>query len=434
MNTPSNLKSLFKEHLAIKLNRVQQLFSQLELNNLIISSGSVDVYFADDMQVPFIASPFFREWLPLNKRQGCFLHIQASNNKPTLYLLNKEDIWHSAMQELPKGWEAMFDVRPYQDVSQLFDKGLLNSAGTAFLGPNNSFEIDNSRFNPQQVIDYLDYFRQYKSAYEQHCIRVANQLAMPCHLAAKDMFLNSGSELDVKRAFLHVANVSENDLPYPIISGINENAAVLHHHRLDNTKPNQHRSLLIDAGVEYYGYASDITRTYAFHSHPEFAHLINAVDTLQLQIVSEAQVGKTMAELNRLCHEKLTRLLIEQQFITSSFEQAMELGLSKRFLPHGLGHGVGVNVHERGATLASPDGQLCTRSEFGLEKKLVASEVITIEPGLYFIPGLLNKLKLENSVAINWSKVEQFMPFGGIRIEDNILINQTGEPENLTRI
>jgi Xaa-Pro dipeptidase len=432
MKQPLSIESLFKEHIEAKSNVINQLLLTLNLDNVIISSGTVKHYFADDMQIPFVTSPFFREWVPLANRQDCFIHLQQ-NCKPILYLCEVDDIWHSDLQQLPIGWDKYLVIRTYSDKDSLFNNALLQNSRTVFIGSDNVFNLEKAQFNTKSVLDYIDFHRQYKTQYEQYCLRVANQKALPCHLAAKDAFLAGGSELDIQRAFLQVANCRENQVPYPIIAGLNENAAILHHYQLNNTKPKTHNSLLIDAGLAFNCYASDITRTYTTDEGSDFALLLADMDNLQLDVVNQVAAGTTMAMLNKYSHERITELLIKYNFVTTSFEHAFELQLSKSFMPHGIGHGLGVNVHERGSTLCSIDGTPYIRSAFGFEKELVCNEVITVEPGLYFIPALLNQLKQDHSNIINWKNIERFIPYGGIRIEDNILITQDGEIENLTR-
>jgi Xaa-Pro dipeptidase len=426
------IESLFKEHIEAKSKRCSQMLSTLELDNLIISSGEVKLYFADDMQIPFVSSPFFREWLPLPKRQSCYLHLQY-NCKPVLYLLDVEDIWHSELQQLPEGWEKYVVVRSYANKESLFNTSLLHDKKTVFIGPENDFNLGSEQYNSKSVLNFIDFYRQIKTDYEQHCIKVANQRAMLCHQKAKNEFLSGGSELDIQRAFLQEANCRENEVPYPIIAGLNENASVLHHYQLNNIAPDTHHSLLIDAGLEFNCYASDITRTYAFDDKSDFALLIADMDQLQLKVVNQVNAGTTMATLNRYSHERITELLIKYEFINVGFERAIELQLSKSFMPHGIGHGIGVNVHERGILLKSALGSENTRGDYGYEKELVCNEVITVEPGLYFIPGLLNKLNKDRPALLNWKNIERFIPYGGIRIEDNILINDEGIIENLTR-
>jgi Xaa-Pro dipeptidase len=112
--------------------------------------------------------------------------------------------------------------------------------------------------------------------------------------------------------------------------------------------------------------------------------------------------------------------------------------LSTIFYPHGIGHLLGLQVHdvggfmrdESGATIDKPAGHPYLR----LTRKLEAGFVVTVEPGIYFIDQLLLSAREDSAKSrhINWSRVEQFRPFGGIRIEDNVAITASGH-DNLTR-
>ena len=110
---------------------------------------------------------------------------------------------------------------------------------------------------------------------------------------------------------------------------------------------------------------------------------------------------------------------------------------SRTFFPHGLGHFLGLQVHDVGALLASGGGKQIPRPDkdpyLRLTRILEPGNVITIEPGLYFIESLLEQLRQPPArKSINWPRVENFIQFGGIRIEDNIHITETGNV-NLTR-
>jgi len=133
----------------------------------------------------------------------------------------------------------------------------------------------------------------------------------------------------------------------------------------------------------------------------------------------------------------LAGILREHGVIRLSAEAAVETGVSSVFFPHGLGHGIGLQVHEvagfaageNGGTIARPEGHPYLR----LTRTLEPGMVVTIEPGLYFIDMLLATLK-DKPVArdIDWARVDALRPYGGIRIEDDVACT-TGAPENLTR-
>ena len=226
-------------------------------------------------------------------------------------------------------------------------------------------------------------------------------------------------------------------MPYGIIAGVNEHAAVLHHHNLDKQRPTP-RSFLIDAGVAMNGYASDITRTYAYDSGSDFAALIEAMDQSQQELVAGGGIGKNPVDLHVLSHLKVAEILRQFDVLQVSPEEAFANDITKTFYPHGLGHHLGCNVHDKGSNLANAQGDLLPAPEkypkLRSAAPMVANQIHTVEPGLYFIPALLDKLRQsDQAVNINWSRVEDFLPYGGIRIEDNIVVHGDGSLENLTR-
>ena len=113
-----------------------------------------------------------------------------------------------------------------------------------------------------------------------------------------------------------------------------------------------------------------------------------------------------------------------------------ETGLTGTFLPHGLGHLLGLQVHDAAGRQISPDGELRAPPDghpyLRLTRRLEPGFVVTIEPGIYFIASLLAKLDGKMRARLDWGAVERFLPYGGIRIEDNLVIETSGR-RNLTR-
>ncbi len=114
------------------------------------------------------------------------------------------------------------------------------------------------------LVTRLDFDRAAKTPYELVCLREASRLGALGHVAAEKAFRDGASEYDIEIAFLRACGSREQELPYNPIIALNAGAAVLHYQVLERTAPSERRSLLIDAGAEFAGYASDITRTYSY--------------------------------------------------------------------------------------------------------------------------------------------------------------------------
>ena len=439
MNRLSNdttIADLFQQHIEEKRCRFHDILKTTGWNEIVIGSGSGKVQFQDDMAYPFKVNPYFREWMPLDKRSKCFLRIQSNTDKPTLYLNCAEDIWHTAPQRLPEGFAEPLEIIEYASIDALKKHLGKTQDKTVLINETNDLGMPDSQWNPQQVLNAIDFQRRSKTAYEQACVRQATQLAVPAHRAAEQAFMAGASELEIASAYLTACKRSENEMPYAIIAGINQNAAVLHHHQLNN-KAVKPRSFLIDAGVQFNNYSSDITRTYAFDKKSNFSSMINSLDTAQQQLVAHGGIGKSPMDLQVLAQQKIAQILKDYNLLKVSVEQALEQKIIDTFFPHGLGHHLGSNVHDKGSRLANPAGDLVSASEKYPSLRAIApmeaNQIYTVEPGIYFIPSLLDKLRSDQPEAVNWGEINYWIPFGGIRIEDNIILHQDGRLENITR-
>ena len=428
---------LYTQHLSEKLSRFQAIIEATGFDEIVIGSGESKMQFSDDMAYPFKANPYFREWVPLGKRAGCYLQISAAASKPRLFLLTVEDIWHTAPEALPAGFEQGLEIIEYASIEELKTYLGKREEGTAFINETNELDLPANCWNPQAVTHQIDFQRRGKTPYEQECVREANRQAAPAHRAAYQAFMAGASELEIAAAYLAGCNQSENEMPYSIIAGVNEHAAVLHHYNLFK-QPQTPRSFLIDAGVAVNGYASDITRTYAYDQGSDFAAMIEMMDAVQLELVAAGGIGKSPIDLNVLSQLKVAEVLRQFGVLKISAEEAFEADITAAFYPHGLGHHLGSNVHDRGGDLANAQGDKVPASEkypkLRSSAPMVANQIHTVEPGLYFIPAYLDRLKAnKHSAAINWARAEEFVPYGGIRIEDNIIVHAGGTLENLTR-
>jgi Xaa-Pro dipeptidase len=425
----------YKQHISEKSVRFQAILEATGYQSIVIGSGETKMQFQDDMAYPFKANPYFREWVPLATRAGCYLELNKDASKPRLFLLTVEDIWHTAPESLPAGFDQAFDIIEYADIDEL--KKTLAGKNTVFINEVNTLEAATEDWNPQAVLHQIDYQRRGKTAYEQACVREANRRAVPAHRAAQQAFMAGASEVQIAAAYLDACDCRESEMPYGIIAGVNEHAAVLHHHNLFK-QPQTPRSFLIDAGVEVNGYASDITRTYAYDSGSDFAAMIELMNKKQLELCAEGGIGKSPVDIHVLSQHKIAEVLIDFDVLNMSAEEAVANDIAASFYPHGLGHHLGCNVHDKGSQLANAQGDILPPPEkypkLRSGSPMVANQIHTVEPGLYFIPAYLEKLKAgEHAHLINWSRVDEFLPYGGIRIEDNIIVHADGSLENLTR-
>ncbi|WP_329741256.1 Xaa-Pro dipeptidase [Dyella sp. A6] len=425
---------LYAQHLATVRAHADQALALAGFDHLLIAAGTPLRKFLDDQDYPFVANPHFRHWLPLADVPGSWI-AYAPGRKPTLIFVQPSDYWH-VVPEAPSGyWVEHFDIVVVRNVSEAVAH--LPRGRCAVIAPACPTIDGVTVNNPQAVIDCLHWQRSFKTPYELERMRDASRIGTRAHAAAEAAFRAGESEFGIHMAYLAAARQTDAELPYTSIVGLNQHGAVLHYMHLDRTPPAEHRSFLIDAGASSAGYASDITRTYAASGHGEFQALIDSMDAAQRGFVAKVRAGQNYADLHIHAHHVLADILREHGLIRMTAEGAVESGVTSAFFPHGLGHSIGLQVHdvagfqrdENGGSIARPEGHPYLRMTRVLEPGMV----VTIEPGLYFIDMLLQELKDKPFASdIDWARVDAFRPYGGIRIEDDVVCTESA-PENLTR-
>lgn len=437
MTVADPLMDLYAEHHRRLRALYETILSDRPWAAVVIASGCPVPVFGDDQAHPYRVNARFRQWVP----EGDYSHsliVIRPGVRPLLICYQPQDYWH-AIPAPPDGfWADRFDVvcvpTPEDADRALPDRG----ENWAFLGDPSSCPDGflSQALNPPDLTSALDYHRVHKTEFEVECLRRANRVAAAGHLAARSAFGEGASELEIHFAYLSASRQMERELPYPNIVALNAHGSILHYDTLEPDPPAPVRSLLIDAGADYLGYAADITRTHST-SRDEFAGLIELVDTAQRALTSRIAVGVSYVDLHLEMHRLIGTVLADAGLVAMSPESMVEEGVTSAFFPHGLGHHLGLQVHdvggkladEHGAWIEQPEGHPFLRNLRPVEQ----GEVFTVEPGLYFIPRLLDSLRAGPCGRhVSWERVNALRAFGGIRIEDDVHVTADGI-ENLTR-
>lgn len=430
----ASLASLYPDHLSMLRERADKALALAGFDHLLIAAGMPLRKFLDDQDQPFIVSPHFKHWLPLTDAPGSWI-VYTPGSRPKLIFLQPRDYWHVVPDEPSGYWVDAFDISIVRTAAEAAAQ--LPDGNRAVIAAGYAAMDGVEANNPPAVLDYLHWYRSYKTPYELELMREANRIGTRAHRAAEQAFRAGESEFGIHVGYLAAAGQSDAELPYASIVGLNEHGAVLHYTHFDRKAPEQSRSFLIDAGASAAGYASDITRTYAAADAAEFQALIDSVDRAQQGFAAKVRAGQSYSELHIHAHHVLAEVLREHGFLRMSAESAVASGVTGIFMPHGLGHPIGLQVHdvagfqqsERGGTVSRPDGHPYLR----MTRMLEPGMVVTIEPGLYFIDMLLDELRSKPEAKdVDWARVDAFRQYGGIRIEDDVVCT-AGAPENLTR-
>jgi len=428
----NTLEGLHRAHVSRLAADTGQALRKHGYDALVVHSGAPQKRTqADDQYWPLRVTPEFQHWLPLME-PGCALVVEPGR-KPRLLRLRETNFWEAlAPPETDHFWGS-FDVVEASSAPAMRD--LLPRAHVAFIGD----EVAAAKawgiadVNPPQLVAALDQLRVHKTPYEEECIAEANRRAAAGHEDLRRLFADGDRpELELHLAFLGATKQDDADTPYKNIVALGAHSATLHHVSYSKrAQPAQ--SLLVDAGACFAGYCSDVTRTWVKGgggAGSAFAGLVAQVDAMQQRLCAQARTGLPYEALHDESHRQVGGILRETGLLKTSGEEGVAAGVTRAFYPHGLGHSLGLQCHDVGCASVKPRPE----NPF-LRNTTIISErqCFTVEPGIYFIDALLRPLR-EGPLArtVDWRLVDALSPFGGIRIEDDVVVRENGL-RNLTR-
>lgn len=278
--------------------------------------------------------------------------------------------------------------------------------------------------------------RMIKSDLEVKEIEKVIDVAYIMHTTAMKMAKPGVIEQQIAGTIEGIALTHGGPVSFPVILTVN--GQTLHNHNHGNVL-SEGRMMVIDAGCENeMHYASDITRTVPVggkfsQRQREIYEIVLKANT---ETIKAVKPGVPFKEIHLLAATVIAEGLTALGIMKGDPKEAVEKGAHTLFFPHGLGHPLGLDVHDlegMGENFVGYDNEVQRSKEFGLAylrfgRKLQPGFVMTIEPGIYFIPDLIELWKNENKNAefINYDKVVTYLDFGGIRIEDDVLVTADG--------
>ncbi|MEO1083678.1 MAG: Xaa-Pro dipeptidase [Acidobacteriota bacterium] len=446
-SSAASLESLYRRHLEQMDGWLADAIERagargVAVDGVLFHAGRPREYHRDDRVVVFRPTAHYRRWVP---PQGGPEHVVAARpgRTPVVVRVIPKDFWYDNTPPETSHWEEAVELLEVASPGEV--RGALESvlagATWAYFGdsPEAAAElgVDAELIEPDALRMPLDWSRATKTDYEVALSREACAAGARGHLAAREGLEQGWSELEVHLAFLRAARCPEERLPFDSIVALNEKSAILHYQNKRLEPPESSQVLLVDSGADFCGYASDVTRTWVSHDAPDtFRSLVAAVDTMERQLVAMVAPGRSYVEIHLECHRQTAEILKAHDLITCSPEEAVATRLTRTFMPHGVGHQLGLQVHDVGGQQSAADGgQTPPPDEHVLRntRTLSAGHLVTIEPGFYFIPMLLDAVRAgEQSSHVNWTLVDALTPCGGIRIEDDVLCTPDGY-EDLTR-
>lgn len=340
------------------------------------------------------------------------------------------------------------ETRPFAELSKFLLKAVEQKRKIHYLPP---YRGDNKIFLNQQLgipfgslkekasVEFMKAvvdLRSVKEPCEIDDIRNYMDVAYEIHTKAMKMAKDGLYEYKIAGAMEGIALSYNGSLSFPTILSVR--GEVLHGHSHENKIKNGDL-LLVDAGAESpMHYATDHTRVVPVSGKftQKQAEVYQVVLDSQLAAINAIKPGVKYKDIHLLTSKVIASGLKKLDLMKGDVDEAVMQGAHAFFFPHGLGHMMGLDVHDMediGQVYVGYDDEVRPSDQFGLDalrmgRRLQPGFIITVEPGVYFIPELYKKWKAENKFTefINYAKVEEYLDFGGIRIEDDVLVTESG--------
>lgn len=277
----------------------------------------------------------------------------------------------------------------------------------------------------------LSAVRRPKDELELARMRVANDATSAAFKAALPLLREGVSEREVQieleaEAFRHGTEA----MAYDTIIGGGVNSAVLHF-APSSRRFRASELVLIDAGAQYLGYASDVTRTYpvggSLTSLQQEIHAV--VHGAERAAIGHCRPGVEWRDVHLVAALAIAEGLAAIGVLKGDPQTLVESGAAWLFFPHGIGHLVGLGVRDAGGVpLRERRDEPKPYPNLRINLPLEPGFVVTVEPGVYFVPAILAdpENRSRHRDAVDWARVDQLMDFGGVRIEDDVLITADG--------
>lgn len=423
--------------------RRNKFLTQMPENSIAIFSAANEVTRSNDTEYPFCQNKHFYYLTGFNEPDALLVLIKTTeqakeNNQAILFSLAKDplqEVWHGrrigqekAVQDY--GFDESFILAEANTLIPQYLNGknqVLYCFSATFDDEKNGLSVQVMQWlnqvktterqggkAPQQIIDctsMISDMRLVKSEAELQIMRKVNNISGQAHTRAMEKTQADKFEYQIEAEIIHEFSThGARHVAYNSIVAGGDNANILHY--TDNSDVLKTGDLLlIDAGGELAGYAADITRTFPVNGQfsPPQAALYQLVLDAQNLAINAIKPGANFAQLNEITNQFLTEGLVALGILSGDITQLIKDKACKKYFIHGLGHWLGLDVHDVGDYQSNDKKEQLRSFEKGM--------VMTIEPGLY-IPFD------DKSVDKKWRGI-------GIRIEDNIVVTDQGH-ENLT--
>ncbi|XP_064486588.1 xaa-Pro dipeptidase-like [Ornithodoros turicata] len=447
LRVPKKLHTLNQQRLSSQLRRHPDVSDG---SFVLLRGGESATRHCSDHEPVFRQESYFH-WAFGIEEPDCYGAIDVQNGTSIVFVPKLPDCYAIWMGKLctPEECVEKFGVDEVAYVEDMVDvlrarnaKVLLTLRGRSSDSGKMSTEatfsgIENFKVNSSVLFEVIAECRVFKTPLELDVLRYTNRISSEAHKEVMRRIRPGMKEYQLESIFQHYCyyNGGARHCSYTCICGTGPNGAILHygHAGAPNERTVEDGDMcLFDMGCEYYCYASDITCSFPANGKftPDQKIIYNAVLKSSRAVMAATKPGVSWTDMHLLAERTILGELKAHGLLKGSVDDMMKARLGATFMPHGLGHFMGCDTHDVGGYLShcpprsTEDGLKSLRTA----RTLKAGMVLTIEPGCYFIDCLLTKAfeKGELSVFLVPEAIQRFRKFGGVRIEDDIVVTENG--------
>jgi len=426
---------------------------------LLLQGGKQKCRYNTDHEPLFRQESFF-QWVFGVMEPDCYGILDLTNQKAILFVPRLPEsyaVWMGRLKPLEEFREhyEVDEVRYTDEISQFISEE--NTKKVFLLQGTNSdsgmltkpakvegFEFKGDRYDFTDLYLNAAELRVIKTPKEAEVLRYVARVSSEAHVACMRATKPGLKEYQLEATFLHHCYYHGGcrNISYTCICASGGNSAVLHYGHAG--APNDHTLVdggmcLFDMGAEYHCYGADITCSFPVNGKfsDRQRHVYTAVYNAQLAVFSELKAGVSWKDMHLAAEKAILTVLTETGYLQGNVDDMLRDRLPAVFMPHGLGHFLGLDTHDVGGYLEMFPPR---PSEPGLCKLRTAAILkegmyLTVEPGVYFIPVLLEPAFADPVLGkyLVEEKIRSMFDFGGVRLEDDVFITASGF-ENFTRV
>ncbi|MDC0327675.1 aminopeptidase P N-terminal domain-containing protein [bacterium] len=398
--------------------RQEHFLNDLPNDSIVLIPTNPISYRSNDTTYPYRASSYMLYLCGWDAPEAVFMAYRASDTWVTSIFVQprdtKAEIWEGrrvGVEGASSNW-PIDEAHSLSDIDEIISEKFKNSNKIYSIPGSNSLLDKIIHKSGSEVLDpreILDNMRVIKTEGEIKLMKKSASLASLAHIEGMKKTFSGIGEWEIQSIIESYFSSNKSCTSYNSIVGGGDNATILHYNSNDIVV-NEGNLVLVDAGCEVYGYASDITRTWPVNGKftiPQ-KEIYSLVLRAEIAGINACQVGAPWSAMHHAASEVLAQGLIDLGILKCSFEEALGEnydGKFRNFFMHGTGHMLGLDVHDVGG------GRQGDKSP---ERILQSGMVLTVEPGLYF-----GSWRTDIEIPSRYSGI-------GIRIEDDVLITDTG--------